>query len=87
MGELFRTELAKLNHPNFKTIRGRGLLNAVVIDHPDPGTAQQICMNLMENGMLAKPTHGDKIRFAPPLVINKEQILECIDLIARSSKI
>lgn len=84
MGDLFRSELAKLQSPLIKTIRGRGLLNAIVIDHRDPEAAWNLCLIMKENGLLAKPTHGDKIRFAPPLVITREQILECVDIIKRS---
>lgn len=84
MGELFRTELQKLELPLIKTIRGRGLLNAIVIDHRDPEAAWNLCLLMKENGLLAKPTHGDKIRFAPPLVITNEQVMECVDIIRRS---
>jgi len=84
MGELFRSELQKLELPLIKTIRGRGLLNAIVIDHRDPEAAWNLCLLMKENGLLAKPTHGDKIRFAPPLVITKEQVMECVDIIRRS---
>ncbi|HEY6975889.1 MAG TPA: ornithine--oxo-acid transaminase, partial [Chitinophagaceae bacterium] len=64
MGELFRNELQKLNSPLLKIIRGKGLLNAIVIDHPDLQAAWNLCLELKENGLLAKPTHGDKIRLA-----------------------
>lgn len=84
MGQLFRTELQKLNTPFIKTIRGKGLLNAIVIQHSNPDAAWDICVTLKENGLLAKPTHGDKIRFAPPLLINKEQVLESVAIIERS---
>ena len=84
MGELFRTKMKKLELPLIKTIRGRGLLNAIVIDHRDPEAAWNLCLLMKENGLLAKPTHGDKIRFAPPLVITKEQVMECVDIIRRS---
>ncbi len=87
MGILLREELAKLNSPFIKTIRGKGLLNAIVINHANPEAAWDFCLELKENGLLAKPTHGDKIRFAPPLIINKEQILESVDIIHRSLKI
>lgn len=87
MGELLRTELAKLNSPYITTIRGRGLLNAIVIKHANPEASWDFCLELKENGLLAKPTHGDKIRFAPPLIITKEQILESVDIIHRSLKI
>ncbi|MBS1497195.1 MAG: ornithine--oxo-acid transaminase [Bacteroidetes bacterium] len=84
MGQLFREELAKINSPFIETIRGRGLLNAIVINHPDEDAAWKLCLELKENGLLAKPTHGDKIRFAPPLLINKEQIIECVKIIENS---
>jgi len=84
MGSILREELAKLASPFIKTIRGKGLLNAVVIDHKNKEAAWDLCINLKENGLLAKPTHGDKIRFAPPLNITKEQILECVQIINTS---
>ncbi|HLD52306.1 MAG TPA: ornithine--oxo-acid transaminase [Sediminibacterium sp.] len=86
MGQLLRNELSKLNSPYIKTIRGKGLLNAIVINHPNPEAAWDLCLILKDKGLLAKPTHGDKIRFAPPLVINQEQILECVAIIAASLK-
>ncbi|HPH37952.1 MAG TPA: aminotransferase class III-fold pyridoxal phosphate-dependent enzyme, partial [Sediminibacterium sp.] len=78
--------LSKLNSPYIKTIRGRGLLNAIVINHPNPEAAWDLCLILKEKGLLAKPTHGDKIRFAPPLVINQAQILECVGIISAALK-
>jgi len=84
LGELLRDELRKLNSPFIKSVRGKGLLNAIVIEHSNPEAAWELCMALKENGLLAKPTHGDKIRFAPPLVITKDQILECIKIIEKS---
>ena len=87
MGELLRSELAKLNSPYITTIRGRGLLNAIVIKHANPEASWDLCLALKENGLLAKPTHGDKIRFAPPLIITKDQILESVDIINRSLQI
>jgi len=84
MGQILRTELEKLQSPYITTIRGRGLLNAIVIQHPNPEASWDFCLALMENGLLAKPTHGDKIRFAPPLIITKDQILEAVDIIHRS---
>lgn len=84
MGELLRAELAKLNSPFITTIRGKGLLNAIVIEHRNPDASWELCLALKENGLLAKPTHGDKIRFAPPLLITREQVLECVDIISRS---
>jgi len=85
-GEYFREKLKGLNHPNIAIVRGKGLLNAIVIDHANKDTAWDLCLHLKDNGLLAKPTHGDKIRFAPPLVITREQIDECIDIIAHSLK-
>lgn len=84
LGQLFRDELNKLDTPYIKLVRGKGLLNAIVIDHPNPAAAWELCLTLKENGMLAKPTHGDKIRLAPPLVITREEIMECIDIIRES---
>jgi ornithine--oxo-acid transaminase len=84
MGELLRTELRNLQSPLIKLVRGKGLLNAVVINHPDPEAAWELCLLLKENGLLAKPTHGDKIRFAPPLSITAEQVMECVHIISKS---
>jgi ornithine--oxo-acid transaminase len=87
MGELFRKELAALHSPFIHQIRGKGLLNAIVIDHKDPGAAWDLCLALKENGLLAKPTHGDKIRLAPPLVIDRSQVLECVDIVGQSLRV
>jgi ornithine--oxo-acid transaminase len=84
MGQLLRDELQKLQSPFITAVRGRGLLNAIVIKHSNPEAAWELCLFMKENGLLAKPTHGDKIRFAPPLVITKEQILECVSIIDKS---
>lgn len=84
MGALLRSELAALQSPFIATIRGKGLLNAIVIKHSNPEAAWDLCIELKENGLLAKPTHGDKIRFAPPLLITKEQIMECVGIIGAS---
>ncbi|RYD77994.1 MAG: ornithine--oxo-acid transaminase [Sphingobacteriales bacterium] len=84
MGKLFRDELAKLNSPFISLIRGRGLLNAIVIKHTNPDAAWELCIAMKENGLLAKPTHGDKIRFAPPLVINEMQVKEAVRIIEKS---
>jgi ornithine--oxo-acid transaminase len=86
MGELLRNELKKLNSPYISTIRGKGLLNAIVIKHDKPEAAWDLCLLMKEHGLLAKPTHGDKIRFAPPLVITREQVLECVEIIGKSLK-
>jgi ornithine--oxo-acid transaminase len=84
MGELLRSELKKLASPHISIIRGKGLLNAIVIKHNNKDAAWELCLQLKENGMLAKPTHEDKIRFAPPLIINKDQITECVQIIGKS---
>ena len=86
MGKVLRSELAKLNSPLISLIRGKGLLNAIVINHKNPEAAWDICLELKNNGLLAKPTHGDKIRFAPPLTITKDQIVECVGIIDKSLK-
>jgi ornithine--oxo-acid transaminase len=83
MGEILRAELAKLNSPFVASIRGRGLLNAIVIKHENPEAAWDLCLHLKELGILAKPTHGDKIRFAPPLIITEAQIKEAVQLIGQ----
>ena len=87
MGTFFRTELAAVQSPHVTEIRGKGLLNAVVIGHHNPDAAWTLCMELKENGLLAKPTHGDKIRFAPPLNISQHEMEQCIAIIAKSLKI
>ena len=84
MGKLLREELKKIGSLHIAMIRGKGLLNAIVIDHRNNEAAWELCLALKENGLLAKPTHGDKIRFAPPLIINKEQIMECVEIIKKS---
>ncbi len=87
MGTLFRAELSKyIETSNIATlVRGKGLLNAVVInDTEESDTAWNICMKLAENGLLAKPTHGNIIRFAPPLVMSEEQLLDCVSIITNT---
>ena len=89
MGEYFRTELKKYisKSKTVKLVRGKGLLNAIVInDHPESDTAWKICLNLKENGLLAKPTHGNIIRFAPPLTIKKEEVELAVKIIISSLK-
>jgi ornithine--oxo-acid transaminase len=83
MGIILREELVKLNSPFIASIRGRGLLNAIVIKHENPEAAWDLCLHLKELGILAKPTHGDKIRFAPPLIITEAQIKEAVELIGK----
>ena len=84
MGKLMRDELNKIHSPLISNVRGKGLLNAIVIDHPDKKAAWNICLLMKENGLLAKPTHGDKIRLAPPLIIKEEQVMEAVNIIKRS---
>ncbi len=87
LGNLFRERMNSFIQKNdlVKLVRGRGLLNAIVIkDSPDSETAWNICLKLRDNGLLAKPTHGNIIRFAPPLVINEEQLHECCDIIEKT---
>lgn len=89
LGKLFRTELAKFIETSSiaNLVRGKGLLNAVVInDSEDSDTAWNICLRLRDNGLLAKPTHGNIIRFAPPLVMNEEQLLDCVSIIINTLK-
>ncbi|MGJ8737902.1 ornithine--oxo-acid transaminase [Zobellia laminariae] len=89
LGELFRAELSKFIEGSniVNGVRGKGLLNAILInDTEESSTAWDICMALKENGLLAKPTHGNIIRFAPPLVMNKEQLLDCVKIITTTLK-
>jgi len=87
LGQLFRTEMNKFIETNdlVKLVRGKGLLNAIVInDTEDSSTAWDICMKLRDNGLLAKPTHGNIIRFAPPLVMTEKQLLDCVTIITKT---
>ena len=87
LGNLFRAEVQKLvnKYDLLNLVRGKGLLNAMVInDTEDSSTAWDICMKLRDNGMLAKPTHGNIIRFAPPLVMTTEQLLDCVSIIDKT---
>ena len=84
LGEKFRTELRKIDSPMVELVRGKGLLNAIVIKPKDGKTAWDVCVALKENGLLAKPTHEHIIRFAPPLVITEEQLMECVEIIAKT---
>ncbi len=83
-GVYLRQQLKAFQHPFISIVRGKGLLNAIVINHPDKNAAWKLCLLLKENGFLAKPTHGDKIRFAPPLIITRPQMDECIAIIKES---
>jgi len=87
LGQLFRSELNKFIPTSnlVNAVRGKGLLNAILInDTEDSSTAWDICLKLRDNGLLAKPTHGNIIRFAPPLVMTEEQILDCVSIIAKT---
>lgn len=87
LGKVFRAGLEKIAKKTdlIQSVRGKGLLNAIVINCTEESDmAWDICMKFKENGLLAKPTHGNKIRFAPPLVITEEQIIESLDIIERS---
>ena len=89
LGKLFREKLNQYiaNSTIVSLVRGKGLLNAIVInDSEDSSTAWDICVSLKENGLLAKPTHGNIIRFAPPLVMNEEQLLDCVRIITETLK-
>ncbi|HOH98764.1 MAG TPA: ornithine--oxo-acid transaminase [Candidatus Cloacimonadota bacterium] len=81
LGQYFREELRKLNHPMIKLVRGKGLLNAIVVEPKDGVEAWDVCLMLKEKGLLCKPTHRHIIRLAPPLVITKEQLAECVAII------
>lgn len=83
-GAYLRQQLSAMQHPNIAIVRGKGLFNAIVIEHPNKEAAWDLCMEMKENGLLAKPTHGDRIRFAPPLIITRPQIDECIAIISKS---
>lgn len=87
LGKLFRSEIEKLIEKSdlITKVRGKGLLNAILInDTPESSTAWNLCLQLKENGLLAKPTHGNIIRLAPPLVITEEQLLDCVKIIEQT---
>lgn len=87
LGQLFRNEMERIiaNSDLVNSVRGKGLLNAILInDTPDSSTAWDLCVKMMENGLLAKPTHGNIIRFAPPLVMTEAQLMECVAIIEKS---
>ena len=83
LGSYFLDEINRLNSTHVLLVRGKGLLNAIVVKHENKEAAWNLCLALKENGLLAKPTHGDKIRFAPPLIITKPQVDECIAIIEK----
>ena len=85
LGQKFRDELSSFSHSLIKEVRGKGLLNAIEVnDSPDSETAWNICLELKENGLLAKPTHGNIIRFAPPLVITEDELMYCTEIIKKT---
>ena len=87
LGQIFRTEMQRIIDSTdlVVKVRGKGLLNAIIVnDTPDSATAWNLCVQLKENGLLAKPTHGNIIRFAPPLVMNEEQLMECVAIIEKT---
>ena len=89
LGNLFRALLNDYISTSkiVKLVRGKGLLNAIVIDdHEDSDTAWNICLALRDNGLLAKPTHGNIIRFAPPLVMTEGQLIDCVNIIIKTLK-
>lgn len=87
LGQILRDELKAINSPIITDIRGKGLLNAIDIDTDEESNmAWEVCLKLRDNGLLAKPTHGNKIRFAPPLVMTEEELDACIDIIAKTLK-
>ena len=81
MGKIFREEVRKIQSPFIEQVRGRGLLNAIVTKPVNGKTAWDICLSMKEKGLLAKPTHDHIIRFAPPLCINKAELMEAISII------
>ena len=86
LGKILRDELRKIETDMITTVRGKGLLNAIVIKPKNGNEAWDVCLKLRDNGLLAKPTHGDIIRFAPPLVINENQLYECVEIIKKTIK-
>jgi ornithine--oxo-acid transaminase len=84
LGQILRRELAAIDTDMITLVRGKGLLNAIVIKPKGDIEAWDVCMKLRDNGLLAKPTHGDIIRFAPPLVMTEEQLMECIEIIKKT---
>ena len=87
MGIIFRKEMQRIVDSSdlINKVRGKGLLNAIIInDSPNSTTAWDICMKLKDNGLLAKPTHGNIIRFAPPLVMTEDQLMDCVSIIEKT---
>jgi len=84
LGMIFREELKNIKSDMIRLVRGKGLLNAIVVEPKNGKTAWDVCLKMAENGLLAKPTHEHIIRFAPPLVINEDQVLEAVNIIGKS---
>ena len=84
LGELFRKEIRAIRSDRIELVRGKGLLNAIVIKPMNGVTAWDVCLALKENGLLAKPTHEHIIRFAPPLIINEQQLLTAVGIIKKT---
>jgi ornithine--oxo-acid transaminase len=86
LGKIFREKLSEIKSPFIEQVRGKGLLNAIVIKPQNGIEAWDVCVKLKENGLLAKPTHRHIIRFAPPLIITENQLYEAIDIIKKTLK-
>jgi ornithine--oxo-acid transaminase len=87
LGVIFRNEMQRIIDSSdlILKVRGKGLLNAIIVnDTPDSSTAWNLCVALMHNGLLAKPTHGNIIRFAPPLVMTENELMECVAIIEKT---
>ena len=84
LGKILRDKLSDFENDMITLVRGRGLLNAIVIKPKNGKEAWDVCLKLRDNGLLAKPTHGDIIRFAPPLVITEQQLMECVEIIKKT---
>ena len=84
LGRILREELESIDSDMITLVRGKGLLNAIVIKPKNGKEAWDVCLKLKDNGLLAKPTHGDIIRFAPPLVMTEHQLMECVEIIRKS---
>ena len=84
LGKIFRREMRAIESDMVTLVRGKGLLNAIVIKPKNGKEAWDVCLRLRDNGLLAKPTHGDIIRFAPPLVMTEAQLMECIEIIKKT---
>ena len=86
MGEIFRREMESIDSEMIKEVRGKGLLNAIVIKSVKGTSAWDVCLKLKENGLIAKPTHEHIIRFTPPLVITENQLMEAVEIIKNTFK-